>query len=91
MLGGSAQLVYVGGRGARGAGAALPGGQMTDEDRQIMLAVERFAATVWAPILFEIGPDLVDQIGTGILFDHEGRLLLVTAHHLFDDLSPRNW
>ena len=38
---------------------------MTEEDRQIMLAVERFAATVTVPLLFETGPELVDQIGTG--------------------------
>jgi hypothetical protein len=63
---------------------------MTDEDRQIMLAVERFAATVCVPILFDIGPELVDQIGTGTLFDHEGRLLLVTARHLFDDYKPED-
>ena len=63
---------------------------MTEEDRHIMLAVERFAATVTVPILFETGPELVDQIGTGTLFDHDGRLLLVTARHLFDDHKPED-
>ncbi len=50
------------------------------------LAIERFAATVTVPLLFE-RPDSceVDQVGTGTLFDHEGKLLLVTAQHLFDD------
>ena len=60
---------------------------MTDEE-EIMAAVERFAATVTVPILFEIRPDVVDQIGTGTLFQHEDRLLLITARHLFDEHSP---
>lgn len=63
---------------------------MTKEDRQIMMAVERFAATVTLPILFEVGTDLVDQIGTGTLFDHEGRLLIITARHLFDNRNPKD-
>lgn len=63
---------------------------MTEEDRQIMIAVERFAATVTIPILFEVGQDLVDQIGTGTLIDIDGRLLLITARHLFDEHKPKD-
>lgn len=66
------------------------GSGMTDEDRQNMIAVERFAATVTIPILFEVGQDVVDQIGTGTLIDYDDRLLLVTARHLFDDHKPED-
>jgi hypothetical protein len=63
---------------------------MTDEDRQIMRAVERFAGTVTVPVLHEHKPDQVDQIGTGTLFDVEGRLLFVTAGHIFDEINPQD-
>lgn len=63
---------------------------MTELERQIMDAVQRFAAALTIPILSEVRPDVVDQIGTGTLFDHEGRLLLITARHLFDDYAPEN-
>jgi hypothetical protein len=45
-------------------------------------AVERFAGTV--TVLHEHKPDQVDQIGTGTLFDVTGRLLFVTAGHIFE-------
>ena len=63
---------------------------MTDEDQQIMRAVERFAGTVTVPVLHEYKPDEVDQVGTGTLFDVEGRLLFVTAGHLFDEIKAEN-
>ena len=63
---------------------------MTDEDQQIMRAVERFAGTVTVPVLHEYKPDEVDQVGTGTLFDVEGRLLFVTAGHIFDEIKAEN-
>ncbi|PVE22710.1 hypothetical protein DC522_19395 [Microvirga sp. KLBC 81] len=63
---------------------------MTEEDLAIMRAVERFAATVTIPVLHEPKRDLVDQVGTGTLFDHGGRLLLITARHIFDEINPED-
>lgn len=34
--------------------------------------------------------DAVDQVGTGTLFDLDGRLFFVTAGHIFDDIKPQN-
>ena len=53
-----------------------------------MRAVERHAGTVTVPVLHEYAPDKVDQVGTATLFDHEGRLMLVTARHIFDEIKP---
>ncbi len=61
---------------------------MTDEDLEIMKAVERFCANVTVPVLHEVSTDVVDQVGTGTLFKHNGRLLLITARHIFDEISP---
>jgi hypothetical protein len=47
-------------------------------------AVERFAGTVTVPVLYEHKPDQVDQLGTGTFFDVTGRLLFVTAWHIFE-------
>jgi hypothetical protein len=63
---------------------------MMDEDREIMRAVERYAATVTVPVMHEHAEEQVDQIGTGTLFDHDDRLLLVTAGHIFDQIKPEN-
>lgn len=63
---------------------------MTDEDREIMRAVERFCAAVALPVLHEPIPDVVDQVGTGTLFDVDGRLLLITAGHIFDQIKPED-
>ncbi|ARW10886.1 trypsin-like peptidase domain-containing protein [Acetobacter ascendens] len=63
---------------------------MDNEHTEIMRAVERFAATVTLPVLHEYAPDTVDQVGTGTLFDHAGRLMLVTARHIFDEIKPEN-
>jgi hypothetical protein len=61
--------------------------EISDEDRAVMLAVERFAARVAVPILHEHEPNIIDQVGTGTLFDHNGHLLLITARHIFDDIK----
>ena len=63
---------------------------MIDEDVEILRAVERYAATVTVPILHEYAHDKVDQVGTATLFDHNGRLMLVTAGHIFDDIKAED-
>lgn len=63
---------------------------MIDEDAEIMRAVARYAATVTVPILRDCAPDKVDQVGTATLFDHGGRLLLVTAGHIFDEIKAED-
>ncbi|MER9732772.1 hypothetical protein [Mesorhizobium sp. M0217] len=63
---------------------------LVDQDAEIMRAVERFAATATVPILHEYMPDEVDQIGTGTLFNCDGRLMLVTAGHIFDEIKPED-
>lgn len=55
-----------------------------------MRAVERFCATVAVPVLHEPKPDVVDQVGTGTLFEVDGRLLLITAGHIFDEIDPED-
>lgn len=55
-----------------------------------MRAVERYAATVTVPILHEYACDKIDQVGTGTLFDYEGRLLLVTARHIFEKIKAED-
>lgn len=63
---------------------------MTNEEREIMRAVERFAAGVAVPVLHEYEPEKVDQVGTGTLFDVEGRLMLITASHIFDEIRAED-
>ncbi len=54
------------------------------EDQHALVALERFAAQVTIPILYD-DPKAVDQIGTGTLLTVQGRYFLVTAAHLFDE------
>jgi hypothetical protein len=63
---------------------------MKDEDTQIGLAIERFASKVTVPVLHEVSDDVVDQKGKGTLFDHDGRLFLITAGHIFDEVDPES-
>lgn len=55
-----------------------------------MRAVERFCATAAVPVLHEPISDVVDQVGTGTLFEVDGRLLLITAGHIFDEIKPED-
>ena len=59
-------------------------------DREMMKAIERFTATVTVPILHEPKAEFVDQVGTGTLFDVDGRLLLITAKHIFEQIDPKD-
>lgn len=63
---------------------------MTDEDRQIISAVQAFCGSVAVPVLHEPFPDVLDQVGTGTLFEVDGRLLLITAGHIFDRIKPED-
>lgn len=55
-----------------------------------MRAVERFAGRLTVPVLHECRPEVVDQVGTGTLFDVEGRLILITAGHIFDQINAED-
>lgn len=61
-----------------------------EQERQMYRAVERFTAMVTIPILCDVNEETVDQKGTGTLFEHEGRLFLVTASHIFDEMDPKD-
>ena len=63
---------------------------MINKDAEIMRAVARYAATVTVPVLQEHAPDEVDQVGTATLLDHGGRLMLVTAGHIFDKIRAED-
>jgi len=59
-------------------------------DKNMMRAVEQFVFKATLPVLYD-SPDGLDQVGTGTLFDVRGRLMLVTAGHLFDDREPERF
>lgn len=63
---------------------------MTNEEREILRAVERFAGRVAVPMLHEHEPGSVDQIGTGTLFGVDDRLILITAGHIFDKINAED-
>lgn len=57
-------------------------------EKKVRDALDAFLASVTIPILYDHETKGTGQLGTGTLFTLGGRLFLVTAAHLFDELCP---
>ncbi|MCO5071508.1 MAG: serine protease [Rhizobiaceae bacterium] len=63
---------------------------MFGQSPEVTTSIQGFLKSVTVPVIEALGDDDIDQVGTGTLFRVAGRLFLVTARHIFDDVRPEN-